>query len=71
MTTDAAADLTEHMKHALVTAPSTPLGNVWLTCAGSTKDALVRRGLAEGWGDWCTLTERGKAIRAQLCAPSS
>lgn len=64
-------DLTPAMKAALVGAPSTPLGNMWLTCAGSTKRALVMRGLASGYGNWCTLTEKGKAVRNELSAALS
>jgi hypothetical protein len=60
------ANLTVSQREALIGAPSTPLGNVYLTCRGSTKSALVAKGLASGYGDWCTLTERGRAVKAAL-----
>jgi hypothetical protein len=60
------ANLTVSQREALISAPSTPLGNVWLACRGSTKSALVAKGLASGHGDWCTLTERGRAVKAAL-----
>jgi hypothetical protein len=61
-------DLTQAQRAALLSAPSTPLGNTWLTCTGSTKSALVTKRLASGYGDWCTLTELGKAVRSALAA---
>lgn len=62
----AIASLTPAQRAAILSAPQTPYGNIWLTCAGSTKSALVGKRLASGYGDWCTLTELGKAVRASL-----
>jgi hypothetical protein len=61
-----AGKLTEAQREAILTAPSTPLGNVWLTCSGSTKSALVRKQLANGHGNWCTLNTQGLALRSHL-----
>ncbi len=68
---DVAAKLTKAQRDALVRAPSTPLGNVWLTCSGATKAWMVRNRLATGHGQWCTLTDEGKAVRAYLSGPVS
>lgn len=71
MQTDALAaqmvrKLTKAQREAIISAPSTPYGNRWLVCAGSTKMSLVRRGIAEGYGTWCTLTDLGKSVRRLL-----
>jgi hypothetical protein len=58
--------LTDWQRTAILTAPSTPHGNVWLTCGGTTKAALVKKLLATGYGDWCTLTDLGKEVRELL-----
>lgn len=58
--------LSPAQRAALIRAPSTPLGNIWLSCNGATKSALVAKRLATGYGDWCTLTDIGKAVRAAL-----
>jgi hypothetical protein len=63
-----AASLTPAQRKALLGAPSTPHGNMWLICAGSTKAALVARRLATGYGSWCTLTDLGKAVREALAS---
>ena len=64
--TDVAAlaeGLSEAQRRALLGAPSTPLGNTWLTCGGSTKHALIMREMASGYGEWCCLTPLGLAVR--------
>lgn len=63
--------LTPAQRVAIRNAPSTPLGNVWLVCAGSKKSALVKMRLASGHGDWCTLNENGLAVRAHLLSETN
>jgi hypothetical protein len=59
--------LTAAQRAALASVGATPLGNMWLRgCAGSTKSALVNKGLATGYGEWCTLTPLGKSVREAL-----